>query len=129
MAEWKGEERRAPEGVIIAVMNHVQETLEAHTQKMDAKFDKVNTRIDSLIQSITSYMNKQEVIENAFLKNKEGKPDYHGHFYDHEHRKKVYEWWQGVKEKAVVKVIEWASVTFFAWLLYTLWQAFLKGPT
>lgn len=128
MTEWDGKDRRAPEGVIIAVMNHVQETLDKHTVKMDEKFSHVNSRLDNLMQSINSYMAKQEDIEVAFLKTKDGKPDYHGHFYDHDHRKQVAEWWGTVKDKAIVKLAEWVAVGVAGWIMYTLWEAFLKGP-
>lgn len=128
MDNWKGEERRAPEGVILAVMNHVQETLEHHTERMDKKFDHVDRRIEALITSINSYMAKQDEIDSAFLKHMDGKPDYSGHRNDHEVRKNVALWWQGVKDKTLTKIIEWASVAICGWLFYVIWDAFLKGP-
>jgi len=127
MTEWNGEDRRAPEGVIIAVMNHVQETLDRHTAKMDTKFDHVNARIDNLIESISSYMDKQEDIEKAFLKTHDGRPDFHGHFYDHDHRRQLGIWWDGVKDKAITKLIEWGVVVTVGWIAINLWDAFLKG--
>ena len=85
-------------------------------------------RHHSLVQSITAYMGKVELIDSAFLEDQKGHPDYRGHRNDHDKRKQFGDWWGGVKDKAITKVVEWGALAFVVWILHSLWEAFLKGP-
>lgn len=113
------------------LQEHVSEEMERYDEILDkigSSADKAEARHNSLSMSINSYMTKQELIEEAFLEDKHGKPDYHGHKYDHEYRKQVSSWWAKVKDGVVMKIIEWGGVAFVAWAGYALWDAFLRGP-
>lgn len=146
--EWDGKSDRR--SIPLHILNYVDERLETHTDKIYnlladhvkeemSRFDEIKDGIreseerqehrhSSLIQSITAYMQKQELIDLAFLADRHGQPDYQGHRSDHEYRKAAADWWQKVKGTVTIKVLEWASVGFFAWLMYVVWEAFLRGP-
>ena len=126
MNDWDGKDRRAPEGILLAVMNHVQETLDRHTEMMDKKFGHLNDRVDNLITSINSYMDKHSKLEKAFLEDHHGHPDLDGHRNDHFYRKEMALWWGKVKTSAFVKLVEWGTVAAVAWIAYALWAAFVK---
>jgi predicted transcriptional regulator len=82
----------------------------------------------ALIQSIDSYMDKSTKMENAFLKTHEGILDYSGHYQDHHSRRRIGDWMAEARSKTALKLIEYFSLAFALWLLYTVWEAFIKGP-
>ncbi len=144
---WDGEERR---GIPMHILNymddrlaghtrHIEEILEHHTgeemerytaivESIKAQTNASEARHSALIQSLNAYMIRQEDMRGAFLKNEDGHPDYHGHWYDHNHRKNLGIWWQGVKNGVLVKMIEWGSVLVVGWLGLMIWNGILQGP-
>lgn len=144
---WAGEERR---GIPMHILNYMDERLAGHTRHIEGIFqqhteeemDRYASIVESieahtkasearhgaLIQSINAYMEHQDQIRGAFLKDESGRPDYHGHWYDHNHRKNLAIWWQGVKDGVLVKVIEWGTVLVLGWLGLMVWQGILQGP-
>lgn len=136
MSEWTGEERRA---IPIHVLNYVDRKLEEHIKKVDERLYTISTSIEqseksaeerhnALINALTVSLGKIELIESAFLRNESGDPDFNGHHYEHDRRKRFSEWWEGVKDKTITKVVEWSALAFIAWALHALWEQFLKGP-
>jgi len=144
---WAGEERR---GIPMHILNYMDERLAGHTrhieeifqhhtaeemdrysaiaESIEAQTKSSEARHGALIQSIQAYMSRQEEIESAFLKDGEGRRDFHGHWYDHNHRKNLAVWWQGVKDSVLMKVIEWGSVLLLGWLGLMIWHGILQGP-
>ena len=119
--EWDGSERRAPETVLIAIMNHVQESLDAHKTQIDRRFD-------ALFNSLNSYLEKQDKLERAFLKTEDDELDIEGHYHDHYARRKWAQFKRKVQENTLSKLIEWASILFVAWAGVQLWKLILEGP-
>lgn len=132
------------ESIPLPIISYVDKRLSDHTAKIEALLlqrmleiqtemrdqnDKADRRHHALVDSITAYMGRQEMIDRAFMKDDDGHPDYHGHFNDHFTRHKWSQWWQSVREKTAVKVFEWGAVVIIAWIALTLWRAFLEGPT
>jgi hypothetical protein len=110
---------------------HTEEEMARYNQMLKAVHDANEAsekRHSSLIQSIHAYMTKQNEIENAFLKNEQGAPDFHGHWYDHSHRKQAAIWWGNVKGGTIAKLVEWGAIAVIAWIGMNLWTAFLHGP-
>jgi hypothetical protein len=147
MTEWQGEERR---GIPIHVLNYVDERLSTHVDKVEAlmashvgeemeryqeiinliqeKDRRSEERHYSLVQSITAFSGNVELMSRAFLEDEKGRPDFDGHRYDHDKRKRFAVWWDGVKDKAITKVVEWGVLAFVVWVAHSMWESFLKGP-
>lgn len=78
---------------------------------------------------LTQHTRRLDEVEQAFLEDHKGDPDYHGHLNDHSVRAKAGAWWADVRNKTTVKLIEWAAVALTMWVMVHVWTAFLKGPT
>lgn len=146
--EWQGDERR---GIQIHILNYIDERLDSrigevkalfveHTTDEMERYTEILRQIDDsrkasetrhgeLIKQLTVNISHQQSIENAFIKDEMGKPDFVGHHYDHFSRKKWADWINGVKDSAVTRVVEYASVAVFAWIGYMVWTGLLAGPT
>ena len=145
--EWQGTERRS---IPIHILTYVNERIDARFNEVKQLFvdhttdemERYGTIIHSieesrkaseerhheLINQLTVQIGHQKLIESAFLKNQEGDPDFSGHHYDHYKRKTFLDWWNSVKDKAITRVVEYASVAVFAWLVFMVWKALLAGP-
>ena len=148
MTDWQGEERR---GIPVHVLSYIDQKLEAHAEKVETLFrDHVGEEMSryqeiieliedkdrrseerhlGLVQSIHAYMGNVELMQAAFIEDSKGNPDYRGHRNDHDKRKRFGEWWDTVKDKAITKVIEWGALAFVVWVVHSMWEAFLKGPS
>lgn len=144
---WRGDERRA---IQVHIINYIDERLNVHTAKVEqlmkdhvgeemARYSEIIELIEkkdkasedrhyALVQSITAYTGHVEMVQAAFLEDEKGRPDFEGHRYDHDKRKRFAIWWAGVKDKAITKVIEWGALAFVVWVVHSMWEAFLKGP-
>ena len=127
--DWKGEERRT---VRVEIVNMVTAMIEPRMQSLEDKIDRnaeeSARRHSALIDSITAYMGHVELVEQAFLKDKEGRPDYKGHHDDHYSRKTFADWLRQQRTAALGQVLRGVMYAIFTLILYTLWDAFLKGP-
>ena len=146
--DWKGEERR---GIPIHILNYMDERLKTHTdhiehvfhdhtademERYNAILDKISSgqkaavdRHESIMEVISHFNGKCKDVHSAFLKTSEGEYDFDGHRYDHDKRKKFGEWWERVKGGIVVKVMEWGSLAFIIWVIHSIWESLLKGPS
>ena len=129
MTEWSGEERRT---VRVEIVNMVSAMIEPRLQHLEDKIDRnaeaAERRHSALIDSITAYMGHVELVEQAFLKDQQGRPDFVGHHADHHQRKTFGDWLRKQKDDALGQVMRGAMYSVFIFILYTLWDAFLKGP-
>ena len=145
---WQGDERR---GIPIHVLNYIDNRLDQritevkqlfveHTTDEMERYAEILRKIEDsrkaseerhteLIHQITINIGHQKLIENAFIKDEKGDPDFHGHHNDHHQRKKFADWLAGLKDKAITRVVEYSSVALFVWLAYMIWAGILKGPT
>lgn len=82
-----------------------------------------------LMDQLLVHAGWQKRVEEAFLHDERGAPDFNDHYLDHSMRRKAREWWGGVKDKTTTKIIEWTVIAFVSWAGFSLWQSFLKGPT
>jgi hypothetical protein len=127
--EWGGQERRT---VRVEIVNMVTAMIEPRLQHLEEKMDRNNKaseeRHAALINSINSYMNHVELVEQAFIKDVEGRPDFKGHHDDHHSRKKFSDWLKKQREDALGQVLRGVMYSVITIILYTLWDAFLKGP-
>ena len=140
--QWGYDEQGKPlerRSIPIHILNHIDERLETHMTKVDEQFASLRLELlalekksierhNQLLDLMGIQVQKQQKLEDAFIKNEHGEPDISGHFYDHDHRRQLGEWWCGVKDKAFTKVIEWGVLAFCTWVAYSLWKAFLDGP-
>lgn len=85
-------------------------------------------RHEEIMAVLTQHTRRINEIEQAFLVDHKGNPDFHDHHNDHSVRAKAGEWWKDVRNKTTTKMIEWASVALVAWVALHVWTAFLKGP-
>jgi hypothetical protein len=144
---WNGSERRS---IQVHILNYVDDRLKEHTERIEKVFhdhtgdemqrygeilNKIDAgqadskkRHDDVMKILVNFNTKCKSVESAFLKKPDGTPDYEGHNYDHDKRKRVAEWRAKMKDSAVLKIVEWSSVGLTAWLLHTIWEATLKGP-
>lgn len=148
MGHWEGHERR---GIPIHVLNYIDKRLDTrieevkqlfldHTREEMDRYTEILQKIEdsrtaseerhaTLIQQLTVNIGHQKMIETAFLKTENGDPDFHGHHNDHHQRKKFADWINRLKDKAITRVVEYASVAAFVWFAYMVWAGILKGPT
>jgi len=145
---WDGAERRsAPlhlikyvDGRMLEHTQHIEQILRDHVTDEMHRFGSIQHAIDELarvsrerheqtLSQWETHLSRTEAMEQAFLEDHHGKPDFNGHHADHSVRAKAGAWWADVKNKTTTKLIEWASVALAAWLILNFWQAFLKGPT
>lgn len=106
----------------------IEPRLQHLEDKIDRNAEAAEKRHSALIDSITAYMGHVELVEQAFIKDKEGRPDYHGHREDHYTRKTFGDWLKKQREDALGQVMRGVMYSIFVFILYTLWDAFLKGP-
>ena len=147
MEDWQGDERRS---IPIHILNYIDDRLDTrinevkklfvdHTTDEMERYAQIISSIDGsrkaseerhneLIHQLTIHIGHAKLVESAFLTDEKGNPDFSGHHYDHHKRKTFLDWWNGVKDKAVTRVIEYASVAVFAWLVFMIWKALLAGP-
>ena len=62
-------------------------------------------------------------IEQAFLTDHKGDPDYHGHHGDHDTRSRAAQRWDALKTSTTANVVTWASIAAVGWLSFAIWQA------
>ena len=146
--KWHGEERR---GVPIHILNYMDERLKTHTdhiehvfhdhtademERYNAILNKIDdgqkaavSRHESVMEVISHFNGKCKDVHSAFLKTPEGEYDFDGHRYDHDQRKKFGDWWTRVKDGMIVKILEWTSLAFIIWVIHSMWEALIKGPS
>lgn len=66
-------------------------------------------------------------VEQAFLVDHKGDPDYHNHHHDHDTRSKAAQRWESLKTSTTANVVTWASIAAVGWLSFAIWQAFKTG--
>lgn len=80
------------------------------------------------IMSMLQTQNRRiDEIEEAFLKDHKGDPDFHGHHGDHDTRSKAAQRWDALKTSTTANVVTWASIAAVGWLSFAIWQAFKTG--
>ena len=129
MNEWNGEERRT---VRVEIVNMVSAMIEPRLQHLEDKIDRnaeaAERRHSALIDSITAYMGHVELVEQAFLKDKEGRPDFKGHHDDHYVRRDLGAWLSRLWKESLGGFLKATFYSIIALIIYTVWEAFLKGP-
>ena len=124
------EDRRAEKAIpmhilthISDVMQHISETEKERHQVLEDKMDATNRRIDSLIQSVTAFMARQDDLAKAFPNQD---PD--GHRLAHEQwlseSRAKKEFYDSLKKE----VAKYGILGLAAWIAFHLWAAFLQGP-
>ncbi len=124
---------------ILSAVNRVEERVNRHMEDEELELAEIRDnarknredaerRHSALIDSITAYMSKQELIEAAFLKTAEGYPDFHGHHEDHNLRKRFADWKHTVADDTIKGTVKTLTTAIVMWLLYVIWVAFLQGP-
>ena len=122
MTEWQGEERR---GIPIHILNHIDERLEQHTNRVDGQFTEVRNQIMSLTLSINSWMEKEpdaitercEILIDEAIPTSPDAPDSTPKEKRREHRHAHAKWMQDVADEMArwkrirEKAIEWAVIS------------------
>ena len=70
-------------------------------------------------------------VEQAFLVDHEGNPDYHDHHQDHDTRSKAAQRWESLKTSTTANVVTWVSIASLGWLSYVVIlavKAWMAGP-
>ncbi len=112
----------------------VRSELSNHMFDESGEIKKIGDKIYHLQMSVSSYGEKTEAmlidVQQAFLEHPEerGKRDYAGHYQDHKMRKRWYDKWSGWIDAGVGNIVKIVMASGAAWLMYALWDAFLRGP-
>lgn len=123
---------------ILASVNQMRTELNAHMalegrEMKDLKQELTEHRIASekrhaeLIRSIDAWTQKVDCSE-AFLRTADGKLDLSGHNADHKSRAEFGKIKSKVGYEVVVNTLKVLTAGVVTWLLYVIWEAFLKGP-
>ena len=70
-------------------------------------------------------------VEQAFLTDHKGAPDYHGHHGDHDTRSKAAMRWESLKTSTTANVVTWVAIASLGWLSYVVIlaiKAWMAGP-
>lgn len=124
---------------ILSAVNAVRKDLQDHMRDEETELleirenaqrnrEESERRHNALIQSITSYMEKQIHLEQAFIADQHGQPDIAGHRDDHLTRKEFAKWAAEVRADVTKGVLKAGFIGLLAWVGYALWSAFLQGP-
>ena len=119
--------------------SRIEKVLREHIADETGRFQSIHDAVEAssmrsearhveLVTQIAGHLQRQTVVEDAFLRTDHGQLDVRGHRDDHYSRKRASLWWAGVKGNAVAKSIEWSVVAVLAWVGFSLWRSFLKGP-
>lgn len=123
---------------ILAAVNQMRSDLTRHMSDEEGEIasirDDLNTwrfaaekRHAELIRSLESWTAKMDCTD-AFLTTPDGKVDLRGHKDDHLTRLQFDEWTKQVKKEVTLNAAKVGTVGILTWVLYVLWEAFLKGP-
>ena len=142
MESWQGDERRAPEGVLIAVMNHVSERIEEVEKRHEERYSNLEEKIISLTNSVNSWADKEplaiiekcEKMIDEMIPTHPENPDASLHEKRKEHRQAHSKWiadvtyemakWARIREK----VYEWAVISGIGLICLAVWKLLLEGP-
>lgn len=120
---------------------HVEQILRDHVADEMCRFGEIaggikaaQTRAEELelrnaarhaeIMAMLTTQNKRiDEIEQAFLTDHKGDPDYNGHHGDHDTRSKASQRWESLKSSTTANVITWLSIAAIGWLAFALWHA------
>jgi hypothetical protein len=80
-----------------------------------------------IMAMLTTQNKRIDEIEQAFLKDHKGDPDYHGHHGDHDTRIRAAQRWDALKTSTTANVVTWASIAAVGWLSFAIWQAVKAG--
>lgn len=115
-----------------AIVAQMLETLNRIEKKVDDNHVALTRRIDRHIEDekvyLKSLMDSNSSLEAAFLKSHDGKIDAEGHYHDHDTRRRIGDWVADARNRALLKVVEYGTLSFVLWFCYVAWKAFLKGP-
>ncbi len=120
--------------MVLSKLDGLQARLEKHMDDEEGEIGKISEKIYHLQRTIDSYGDKTEEMlvemQKAFLEHPEekGKRDFDGHYQDHKMRKRWYDKWSGWVDAGVGNIVKIVMASGAAWLMYALWDAFLRGP-
>ena len=134
---WQGEERR---GIPIHILNHIDERLEQHTNRVDTQFSEVRNQIMSLTLSINSWMEKEpdaiveqcEVLIDEAIPTSPDSPDSTPKEKRREHRHAHAKWMQDVADEMArwkrirEKALEWAVISGLGVVVISVVQYVLR---
>lgn len=124
---------------------HVEQILRDHVADEMCRFGEIaggikaaQTRAEELelrnaarhaeIMAMLQSQNKRiDEMEQAFLTDHKGDPDYHGHHGDHDTRNKSAQRWDDLKRSTTASVVTWASIAAIGWLAFAIWTSFKVG--
>ncbi len=102
--------------------------IESFTQSFNSFKESSERRHAALLQSIHSYMEKQNSIEEAFLTDQQGRKDFIGHKTDHQERLERAQVWRRRFDAVAIALMVLFATGVFGWASIALWKAFLAGP-
>lgn len=122
---------------ILEQIRHIDGKLSAHMNEEDKEIQSIKDdltewrlaaekRHAELIRSLESWTSKVDCT-TAFL-TVDGKPDLQGHKDDHMTRVQFDQWTKQVKREVTLNVAKVGSIGILTWIMYVLWEAFVKGP-
>lgn len=137
------QDRRRPEGVLLAVMKHVSERIEEVEKRNEHRFSTTDNRIRELQDSIISFiektpdalMDRVEIIIDEAIPTSPDNPDATPREKRKEHRKAHAKWIDEVNEemkshkRLLEEVKKWALIAVLGFVFAATWAAFLRGPS
>ena len=145
--EWTGDERRS---IPVHILNYMDTRLGEHTQRIEAlfkdhitdemeRYGDIITRMDAsakasqdrhnvLVDQITVFTGRVELVEKAFPESKQGWPDYIKHHGYHSTVEDKRVWWSSVRDQALKKMFEWGLILLVGWFGIIVWRSLLLGP-
>lgn len=139
---WTGQDRRAPEGVLLSVMNHVSEQIEAVERRHEARYVEFDRKITSLTDSVNAWMEREPsaILEGcermideaipAHPENPEATPSEKRRDHRHAHAKWIANVteemarWKRLREKA----IDYVVIGGLGVILVAVWSYLSAGP-
>ncbi len=137
---WDGIERRE---IPIHFLNFVEERIATYSKHIEQRIDEQEAHISKRCDDLTDLIQKQEArlqetmnlfqakqtaIDSAFLHDDKGRPDYVGHFHDHDDRKSLAVWLREQRNKIAGKAMEYIVLLFLAWVAMQVWERAAYGP-
>ena len=140
--EWEGPERRAPEGVLIAIMNTVAEQIQHVEERHAQQYKQLDDKITHLAESITAWMDREpgaivaeceKMIDEAIPSHPDD-PSASPAEKRREHRKAHARWIENVAEEMAKwkrireKITEWAVIGVLSVISLAVWHYLINGP-
>lgn len=100
----------------------------AHNEETIKKLAIVSDKLDKMAQQLDDLARKHSQISKAFHKNRDGEPDYFGHYNAHDTWMTESDRRDDFIRRLGFEVMKWGLIGAAGWLVLSVWRSFLAGP-